>query len=226
MVETLRIIKTINISAGNKNRPQYISLIKIFSFINIKNELLAFLGWSYYISEILTLICAIFNFLVFLFSLIKRIYKTCTIHTQVKKQASLPRILFAGFFGIFSTSINKILREAQISKYKKKLSTKPNSYNTPQDKTNTTPKAPSHLPNLHIQPLSSIPQKIRRTLSTVERTENRRTLSGVEVLLQTNTSQRSPISHITRQQPNIDDTYETIVEQPYTKKWFSKQSTF
>ena len=35
-------------------------------------------------------------------------------HTQVNRQASVARILFAGFFGIFSTSINKILLDAQI----------------------------------------------------------------------------------------------------------------
>ena len=54
-----------------------------------------------------------FNFIGFLFSLIKGIYNTCAIHTQVNRQASVARILFAGFFGIFS-SINKILLDAQI----------------------------------------------------------------------------------------------------------------
>ena len=44
-------------------------------------------------------------------------------HTQVNRQASVARILFARFFGIFSTSINKILLDAQIKEYKTKLST-------------------------------------------------------------------------------------------------------
>ena len=34
---------------GEKYRPQDISPIKIFSFVNLKNEVLAFLGWPYYI---------------------------------------------------------------------------------------------------------------------------------------------------------------------------------
>ena len=46
----------------------------------------------------------------------------------MNKQASVARIILAGFFGIFSTSINKILLDAQISEYNKKLSNKPNTY--------------------------------------------------------------------------------------------------
>ena len=42
-----------------------------------------------------------FNFIGFLFSLLKGIYNTCTIHTQVNRQASVARILFAGIFGNF-----------------------------------------------------------------------------------------------------------------------------
>ena len=49
-------------------------------------------------------------------------------HTQVNRQASVARILFAGFFGIFSSSINKILPDAQIKEYKTKLATRPNTY--------------------------------------------------------------------------------------------------
>ena len=94
---------------GEKYRPQDISPINIFSFVNFKNELLAFLGWPYYILERLTILYAMFNFIGFMFSLLKEIYNTCAIHTQVNRQASLARILFAGFFGIFSTSISKIL---------------------------------------------------------------------------------------------------------------------
>ena len=42
-----------------------------------------------------------FNFIGFLFSLLKGIYNTCAIHTQVSRQASVARILFAGFFWNF-----------------------------------------------------------------------------------------------------------------------------
>ena len=94
---------------GEKHRPQEISPIDIFSFVNLKNEFLVFLGWPYYILERLTILYAMFNFLGFLFSLLKGIYNPCAIHTQVNKQASVARILFTGFFGLFSTSINEIL---------------------------------------------------------------------------------------------------------------------
>ena len=40
---------------GEKYRPQAVSLINVFSFVNLKNELLAFLGWPYYILERLTI---------------------------------------------------------------------------------------------------------------------------------------------------------------------------
>ena len=55
-----------------------------------------------------------FNFIEFLF------YNTCAIHTQVNRQESVARILFARFFGTFSSSINKILLDAQIKEYNKK----------------------------------------------------------------------------------------------------------
>ena len=45
-----------------KHRPQDISPINIFNFVNLKNEVLAFLGWPYYILERLTILYAMFNF--------------------------------------------------------------------------------------------------------------------------------------------------------------------
>ena len=69
-------------------------------------------------------------------------------HTQVKKQASVARILFSDFFGMFSTSFDEILLDAQTSDYNKKLSTRPNTYDTPKHNANTTPTAPAHLHSL------------------------------------------------------------------------------
>ena len=112
--EYFKDIKSYNYLNGEKYRPQDISPINIFSFVSFKIELLAFLGWPYYILERLTILYAIFNFIGFIFSSLKGIYNTCAIHTQVNRQASVARILFAGFFGIFSTSITKILLDAQI----------------------------------------------------------------------------------------------------------------
>ena len=54
---------------GEKYRPQDISPINIFSFVTLKNEILDFLGWPYYILEKLTILYAMFNFIGFLFSL-------------------------------------------------------------------------------------------------------------------------------------------------------------
>ena len=52
---------------GKKYRQQDISPINILSFVNLKNELLVFLGWPYW-----------FKFLGFLFFLLKGIYNTHT----------------------------------------------------------------------------------------------------------------------------------------------------
>ena len=49
-----KVIKDHTYSNGEKYRPQDISPINIFSFVNLKNELLDFLGWPYYILEKLT----------------------------------------------------------------------------------------------------------------------------------------------------------------------------
>ena len=77
-----------------------------------------------------------FNFLGFFSSLLKRIYNTCTVHTQVNEKASVARILFAEFFGIFSTSINRNLLDAQIKEYNTKLSTTPKTYDESRNNTN------------------------------------------------------------------------------------------
>ena len=86
---------------GEKYRPQDISHIKKFSFVTLKNEILAFLGWPYYILERLTILYAMFNLIGFFFSLLKGIYKTCGIHTQVNRQASVARYYFQDFLEHF-----------------------------------------------------------------------------------------------------------------------------
>ena len=102
-----------------------------------------------------------FNFKGFLFSLLKGIYNTCAIHTQVNRQASVARLIFAGFFGIFSSSINKILLDAQIKEYNTKTSTRPNTYDEEQNNLDTTPTAP-HIPTLpQNHPLSLVPRNFR-----------------------------------------------------------------
>ena len=50
---------------GENYRPRDISPINVFSFVNLQNELLAFLGRPYYILERLTISYSMFHFLVF-----------------------------------------------------------------------------------------------------------------------------------------------------------------
>ena len=190
---------------GEKYRP-----INIFSFVNLKNEVLAFLGWPYYILERLTILYEMFNFIGLPFSLLKGIYNTCAIHTQVNRQASVARITFVGFSGIFSSSINKILLDAQIKEYNANLSTNPNTYDDSNNNTNALPTAP-HLPNNH--PLSLVSQNFRNLAIT-----NPPNLRSSHI--------QSPIKHIVTQTPPIDDTYEQIIEKPHTTTFQSQNNHF
>ena len=79
-------------------KSQDISPKKFFSLVILKNELLAFLGRPCYILERLTIVYAMFNFLEFLFSLLKGIYNTCAIHTQVKKTSKRSTQTFCRIF--------------------------------------------------------------------------------------------------------------------------------
>ena len=58
-------IKDYILLSGKKYRPQDILPINFSSFVTLKNEILAFLGWPYYILEKLTILYAFF------FSLLK-----------------------------------------------------------------------------------------------------------------------------------------------------------
>ena len=143
------------------------------------------------------------NFFGFLFSFLKRIYYTCAIQTQFKKQACVARILFAGLFGFLSTSIRKSILDAQTNEYNKKLLTTPNAYHTPQVNRNTTSTAPQ-LHNLHNNhPLSLVPRSYRNTAIT-------------EHISSGHSYSQSPVTQIVAHQPNIEDTYEQIVEQHRT----------
>ena len=193
---------------GENSRPQDISPKKYFHFVILKNELIAFLGWPNYILERLY---AMFNFLGFLFSLLKGIYNTCAIHTQVNKQASVARKLFAGFFGIFSASKNKVFLDAQIKEYNTKLSTTPNTYDDSQNNTNTTPRAPQLQSLNHNHPLSLVPRNFRNIALTDLKPSRPK-------------YPQSPVRHIITQQSNIEDTYEQIKEQPHTTNFRSQDS--
>ena len=68
-----KVIKDYILINVENYRPQDISSINLFSFVTLKNELLAFLGWPNYISERLTILHTMFSFIGFLFSLFNRI---------------------------------------------------------------------------------------------------------------------------------------------------------
>ena len=75
---------------GEKLKPQDISPIETFTFVNLKNQILAFLGWPFYILEGLTILHTMFNFFGFLFlSLQRNLQYMRNTHTskQTNKQA-------------------------------------------------------------------------------------------------------------------------------------------
>ena len=136
-----------------------------------------------------------FNFIGFLFSLLKGIYNTCAIHTQV----SVARILLAGFFGIFSSSVNKILLDAQIKEYNTKIATTQNTYNEEHNNIEVTPTAPQLPPLPHNHPLSLVPRNFRN-LAITQNPNFRPNMS------------QSPIQHIMTHHSQDDNTYEQIIE--------------
>ena len=154
-----------------------------------------------------------FNFIGFLFSLLKGIYNTCAIHTQVNRQASVARILFEGFFGIFSSSINKILLDAQIKEYNTKIATRQNTYDEEHNNIEVTPTAPQLPPLPHNHPLSLVPRNFRN-LAITHNPNFRPNIS------------QSPIQHIMTHHSQNDNTYEQIIEQPHTTASQSQNNHF
>ena len=152
-----------------------------------------------------------FNFIGFLFSLLKGIYNTCAIHTQANRHASVAHILFAGFFGIFSSSINKILINAQINEYNTKIATTQNTYDEEHFNKEVMPTAPQLplLPNNH--PLSLVPRNFRN-LAITHNPNFRPNIS------------QSPIQHIMTHHSQDDNTYEQIIEQPHTTAFQSQNN--
>ena len=154
-----------------------------------------------------------FNFVGFLFSLLKEIYNTCAIHTQVNRQASVARIVFAGFFGIFSSSINKILLDAQIKEYNTKKSTKQNTYDEEHNNVDTTPTAPQIPPLRQNHPLSLVPRNFRNLAIT--NNPNFRPITT-----------QSLIQHIMTHHSQNDNTYEQIIKHPHTTTFQSQNNHF
>ena len=111
----------------------------------------------------------------------------------------VPRILVAGFFGVFQIQLIKFSSTLKLANIIKKLSTTPNANDTTQDKTNPTPTAPQQLHNLHNNhPLSLVPRKFRNKLAVTEH------------ISQSLSYPQSLVSHIALHQPNIDDTIEQL----------------
>ena len=154
-----------------------------------------------------------FNFIGFLFSLLKGIYNTCAIHTQVNRQASIARILFAEFFGIFSSSINKMLLDAQIKEYNTKISTRQNTYDEEHNNIEITPTEPQLPSLLQNHPLSLVP----RNFQNLAITNNPNSRS--------NTTQ-SPIQHLTTHHSQNDNTYKQLIEQPHITTFQSQHNHF
>ena len=156
-----------------------------------------------------------FNFKVmFNFSLLKGIFNTCAIHTQVnRRQASVARVLFAGFFGTFSSSINKIVLDAQIKAFNTKISRRPNTYYEEHNNAVTTPTA-SQIPTLpQNHPLSLVPRSFRN-LAITNNPKFRRNAT------------QSLIQHIMTHHPQNDNTYEQIIEKPHITTFQSQNNHF
>ena len=117
------------------------------------------------------------------------------------------------FFGIFSSSINKILLDAQIKEYNTKISTRQNTYDEEHNNIVITPIAQQLPPLPQNHPLSLVPRNFRN-LATTNNPNSR-----------PNTTQ-SPIQHIMTHHSQNDNTYEQIIEQPHNTNFQSQHNHF
>ena len=93
----------------------------------------------------------------------------------------------------------------------KKLLTTPYAYDNLHDNKNTTPSA-SKLHNLrNNHPLSLVSRNYTNTAIT-------------EHISTSHSYPQSPVTHIIAQQPNIEETYEKIIEQPHTTNFRSQNN--
>ena len=130
----------------------------------------------------MTILYVMLNFYGFLFN-------TCAIHTQVNKQASVARILYAGFFGM-----QDFLEYYYAGFF------------------GNTKLTASQLQNFHNnQPLSLIQRNYKNT-------------AIAEHIFPSHSYPQSPVSHIVVHPPNIELTYEQIVEQPHTTNFRSQNN--
>ena len=119
-------------------------------------------------------------------------------NTHTSKQTSkCSKQIIRRIFRMFSTSFNKIILDAQISEYNKKLSTTPNAYDNSQGNKNLICTAPqSH--NFHKNhPLSLVPR-------------NYRIITVTEHICTSHSYTQSPVTHIVDHQPNVEEIYGQI----------------
>ena len=109
-------------------------------------------------------------------------------NTYTSRKKSVARILIAVFFGIFSTSTNKILLDDQLKENNTKLSTTPHTYDNLQKTTNATPTAPQLQTISRNHPLSLVPRNFRKKALT-------------EHISSSHKYPQSPFTHIIAQQP-------------------------
>ena len=114
---------------------------------------------------------------------------------------------------IFSSSINKILLDAQINEYNTKIATRQNTYEEEHNNIEVTPTAPQLPPLPHKHPLSLVPRNFRNLAITHNPN------------FRPNVSQ-SPIQHKMTHHSQDDNTHEQIIEQPHTTAFQSQKKSF
>ena len=113
----------------------------------------------------------------------------------------------------FSSSINKILLDAQIKEYNTKIATRQNTYDEEHNNIEVTPTATQLPPLPHNHPLSLVPRNFRN-LAITHNPNFRPNIS------------QSPIQHIMTHHSQDENTYEQIIEQPHTTAFQSQNNNF
>ena len=114
------------------------------------------------------------------------------------------------FWNIFNINQKSSFRRSN-KKIQYQIINKTNTYDESRNDTNTTPTAPQ-LQNLNHNHLLSL---VRR---------NFRNIALTDLITSRSSYPHSPIQHIITQQPNIDDTYKKLIEQPHTTNFRSQKN--
>ena len=112
--QSLKWLRDLNINEYNFQIDQpSVNWKEIFDGAWLKERILTFFGWPWYVLEKMTIIYAMISMILIITNLIIKLYNAFVIHEAIGKQASITKILLTGIFGIFSQTLTQLVAQIQ-----------------------------------------------------------------------------------------------------------------